>query len=222
MAEIDVVTGPPFSGKGQFVRDEIARREQGGELGLVALDWTALYFALVPGVQSAFRDDGVSDTGSPRMVSYTFEVVAAALVARELRGYVVTQSPRRALALADRFGRDVLEVPADVGDVADRAERHMSDLARTVTRASRANAAPRCRAAAVSYQREAPALAGRARTVRRKGRGWQVGEVKPAFDRQLWERGLTPRGRAALAELQERGNLEPTPAEVMAWLLRDR
>ena len=86
---------------------------------MVALDWTALYLALVPGEQSGYRDESVSDTGSPRMVSYVFEVAAAALVARELRGYVVTQSPRRALALADRFGgRDVLEVPADVGDVA--------------------------------------------------------------------------------------------------------
>ena len=31
------------------MRDEIARREQDGELGLVAVDFTPLYSALVPG-----------------------------------------------------------------------------------------------------------------------------------------------------------------------------
>ena len=223
MPDIEVVTGPPFSGKGRFVRDEIARRERAGELGLLALDWTALYTAMVPGPQSAYRDAAVSDTGSTRMVSYVFEVAAAAIMARELRGYLVAQSPRRALALADRFGVEyVLETAADLGDIADRADGHMADLGRTVSRASRANAAPLCRRAAVAYQCEAPALVGRARTVRRKGRGWQVGEVKRPFDRALWIRGLTPRGRTALDDLVADGNPEPTPADVMARLLRER
>lgn len=217
---VDVVTGPPFSGKGQFVRDEIGRRERAGELGLLALDFTALYAALVPGPESQYRDEAVSDTGAPRLASYLYAAAAAAIAARELRGYAVTQSPRQALALAARFGGRLYEVPADVGDIAARSEAHMSTLARTVARASAGPAA--CRRAAVTYQRESPALAGRARTVRRKGRGWQVGEVTPGFDRALWARGLTPRGREALRELQDRGNPEPTPADVMAWLLRDR
>ena len=51
---IEVVTGPPFAGKAAFVRAEIARREQAGELGLVMVDYTALYSALVPGVQSSY------------------------------------------------------------------------------------------------------------------------------------------------------------------------
>ena len=56
---IVVVTGAPFSGKGQFVRDEIERREQDGELGLISIDYTALYSSVVPGEQSSFRDDAV-------------------------------------------------------------------------------------------------------------------------------------------------------------------
>ena len=40
---IIVVTGAPFSGKGQYVRDEIARRETDGELGIVSVDFTAIY-----------------------------------------------------------------------------------------------------------------------------------------------------------------------------------
>ena len=53
-------------------------------------------------------------TGAPRMAGYTFEVVTAAAVARELDGYILTQSPRKAIELADRFPSVALfEVPAD-------------------------------------------------------------------------------------------------------------
>ena len=220
---VEVVTGAPFSGKGAFVRDEVARREADGELGLVALDWTALYGALVPGVQSSFRDDRVSDTGAPRMVGAAWAFVAGAVEARELSGYVVTQSPRQAVELADRYQARIVEVEADVGDVADRADAHMSRLRRLVPRASRARTVAGCRRQAVAYFREAPALVGRARPARRRGRRWEVDhEGKRPFDRELWERGLTDRGREALRELREQGNPEPTPADVMAWLLRDR
>ena len=224
MPGIQVVTGPPFAGKGRFVRDEIERREREGELGLVALDYTALFAALVPGVQSQFRDEPVRDSGSPRMVSYVFEIIAAAIAARELAGYILTQSPRQALKLADRFvdGFDyVLEVPGDMADVADRAGYHLTKMGRLVPRASVAAGLADCRRAAVTYFREAPALVGRAREVRRSGRGWRVGEVKRPFDRALWERGLTPRGREALNELKRLGNPEPTPADVMAFLLKN-
>ncbi len=219
---VEVVTGPPFSGKARFVREQIERREADGELGLIALDWTALYLAMFPGAQSAFRDDAVGDTGAPRLTGYTFEVVAAAIAARELSGYVLTQSPERALALADRYDAPVFEVVADVGDVADRAETHMRTLRRTVARAVRDAMIPRCRRAAVTYFRESGRLEGRARVVRQSGGGYRAGETKRPFDRALWERGLTPRGRSALAELQSLGNPEPTPSDVMAFLLRNR
>ena len=152
---VEIVTGAPFSGKARFVREEIQRREEDGELGLVALDWTALFAALFPGAQSAFRDDAVADTGAPRLTGYVFEVTAAAIAAREIRGYVLTQSPRRALELADRYDNaPVFEVVADVGDVADRAESHMRTLRRTVARAVRNAMLPNCRRATVSYFRE--------------------------------------------------------------------
>ena len=235
MPEIQVVTGPPFSGKGRYVRDEIERREGEGELGLVALDFTALYTALVPGVQSSFRDEAVSDTGARRMVAYVFQAVAAAIKLRELSGYISTQSPRQALRLADGLaehtparlmgrapGGGLVEISADVGDIAERAGYHLTKMGRVVPRALAAAAVADCRKAALTYLREAPALVGRAREVRRSGRGWKVGEVKRPFDRALWEKGLTPRGKEALNELRELGNAEPSPSDVMAFLLRNR
>ena len=220
---IQVVTAPPFAGKGQFVRDEIARREADGELGLVALDFTSVYRALFPGDESQLRDDAVGQTGAPRLAGYLFDVAAAAIAARELSGYVTSQSPRQALRLAERFEADfVLTLPEDPGDIADRAERHVSSLRRTVARAARVDAIARCRRAALAYYAESERLVGRAREVTRtRGGGYKVGEVRRPFDRALWERGLTPRAREAVAELESLGNPEPTPSDVMSFLLRN-
>ena len=225
MSDVLLVTGPPFSGKAQYVRDEIERREGDGEVGLVLLDWTALFLALVPGIQSSYRDERVSETGAPRMVNAVYAFAAGAVAARELRGYVTSQSPRQAVDLAIRFSWEVVEVEADPGDVADRARSHMTSLRRRVRRAVDAGAAllAHCRRAAVTYYREAPALEGRARVVRRRGKGWTKSrDVKPAFDRELWLRGLTPAGKDAVAELVRLGNPEPSPADVMAFLLKNR
>ena len=219
---VEVVTSAPFGGKGMYARSEVARREKAGELGLVLLDWTALFAALIPGEQSQFRDDAVNDAGASRLVGASFEWVVGAVAARELSGYVLTQSPARAVELADRLDAPLLEVVADPGDVADRVESHMTRLRRTVTRAVRNAMLPRCRRAATTYYRESSRLVGRAREVRRtRGGGYKVGEVKRAFDRALWERGLTPRAREAVAQLQELGNPEPSPSDVMAFLLKN-
>lgn len=219
---VAVVAGPPFSGKTLYAKYEIERREKGGELGLFLLGWSELFRVLYPGDQTAFRDEAVSDTGAPRLVGAAHEWIVGAVLARELSGYVVTQSPARAVELADRFDGPLLEVVADVGDVADRVESHMTRLRRTVTRAVRNAMLPKCRKAAVSYFRESSRLVGRAREVRRSGRGYKVDpRPKRAFDRALWERGLTPRGREALAELKHLGNPEPSPSDVMAFLLRN-
>ena len=201
---------------------EIERREEAGELGLVRLSWTELYGAIVPGVQSSFRDDAVSDTGAPRLASYVYEVTAAAIASRELDGYVITQSPRQAIALADRFDGPLFEVIAPESDIAARAETHMRNLGRVVARASRGAAIARCRRGVLTYANEQPALVGRAREVRRSGDGWKVGGPTRAFDRALWEKGLTPRGREALAEIQSLGNPEPTPSDVLMFLLKNR
>ena len=217
-----VVTGPPFAGKGQFVRDEIARRERSGELGLVLVDFTALYSALVPGPQSAFRDAAVSDSGSPRFAAYLYEAAISQVAARELNGYITTNSPRRAVEIANRLDAPLFDVSVSVEEIADRAESHMASLRRVIPRAGRENAVGRCRRAALNYLAESGALTGRAREVSRRGDTWTVGGTKPAFDRAAFERGLTPRGRAVRDELVEAGNIDPSPADILAVLLRER
>ena len=89
---VEVVTGAVFSGKARYVRQEIARREAAGELGLAMLDWTALFTALFPGRLDAFRDDAVSDTGAPRMAGAVFNFAAGAILTREISGYLLTNS----------------------------------------------------------------------------------------------------------------------------------
>ena len=220
---IATITGPPFSGKTEYARGEIRRREAAGELGLILIGFTELYRALVPGEQSQYRDDAVSNTGSPRLAGYMFEVATAAAAARELSGFAVTQSPRAAVRLADRFNGPLFDVVLPEGDVADRIDAHLTRLGRDVARATAADAVEGCRRQAVTYQREREALVGRATEIKRgAGGGFTKGGTVRAFDRALWEKGLTPRGRSALDELKHLGNPEPSPADVMAFLLKNR
>ena len=216
---IVVVTGAPFSGKGQFVRDEIERRETDGELGLISIDFTAIYTAITPGEQSSFRDDAVSDTGAPRLAGYVFAVLLAALKDRELSGYVSTPSPRRALEIADTAGAPILDIAASIDQIGVRINTHMSDLQKTVARATRARTVGRCRKAATSYLRNEHVLVGKARTVTREGDRYRVGARKLPFDRAAFERGLTARGRAARDELIAAGTPDPTPADILTLLL---
>ena len=216
---IVVVTGPPFSGKGQFVRDEIERRETDGELGLISVDYSAIYSAITPGVQSSFRDETVSDTGAPRLAGYLFAVMLTALLDRELSGYVSTPSPRRALEIADTAGAPILDIAASVDQIATRINTHMSDLSRTVPRATRARTGGRCRTAATAYLKNEHVLVGKARTVTRRGTRWKVGAPKLPFDRAAFERGLTARGRAARDELIAAGHADPTPADILSALV---
>ena len=220
---VEVVASPPFGGKGRFARGEVARREAAGELGLVVLDWSLLFRALFPGEQSSLRDESVSDTGAPRMAGALFDLAVGMIAARELSGYVVVQSPRRAVEIAERLNAPIIEVDADPGDVASRAERHMQVIRRTVTRAAAGALRTQCRRQAVTYYREQDRLVGRARVARPSGRGYRVDpQPKRAFDRAAFERGLTPRGREALAALKAAGNEQPSPADIMSWILRDR
>ena len=48
---VEVVTSAPFGGKGMYARAEVERREEGGELGLIVIDWSRLFAALYPGIQ---------------------------------------------------------------------------------------------------------------------------------------------------------------------------
>ena len=217
---IDIVTGAPFSGKGRFVTAEIERRESAGEYGLIRLDWTALYLAVVPGVESALRDDEVADSGAPRFVGLVYATAVAQAVTRELAGYITTNSPRRALEYADQIpGSRILELQASVTELAERTETHLSGLARRVDRASRSTAVAACSGQIGAYLREESRLVGRARTVSRTRSGFKVGGEKRPFDRNLWISGLTPAGRSAVRDLESEGNPAPTPAEVMRRLL---
>ena len=219
---VEVVVGVPFSGKARYVRQEIERRESEGTLGLVALDWTALYLALFPGEQSKLRDEAVSDTGGPRMAGSLFDYAVGAIATRELSGYVLTQSPRRAIELADRLDAPIAEVVADPAEVAERAQDHMRVIRRTVARAAQDALRAQCGRQGVTYYREESRLVGRARVVRRRGSRYEKGEVKRPFDRAAWERGLTPAARDAVAELQALGTADPTPGEVLSFLLNNR
>lgn len=219
---IVVVTGAPFSGKGQYVRSEIARREQDGELGLVAVDYTALYGALVPGEQSSFRDDAVADTVAPRLVGYIFAAALAALLDRELSGYVSTPSPVRAIEIADRANAPIVAIDATVDEIASRVKTHIRDLSRTVPRATRDRTVGRCRKAARTYLRDEHRLVGRARTATKRGKRWHVGPRKYAFDPAAFERGLTPSGRLARADLVGEWVVDPSPTDILSRLLSER
>ena len=206
-----------------FARAEVERREEeGGELGLIVVDWSRLYLAMFVGAQSVLRDEAVADTGALRATGAVFDFIVGAVAARELTGFILSQSPRQAVALADRLDAPLLEVVTDPGDIADRADVHMRTLRRTVARAAVDTMLPRCREAATAYYRQQDQLVGRAREVRRSGGGYKMGEVKRPFDRQLWLSGLTPRGKEAVAQLKDLGNDLPDPAAVMSYLLRNR
>ena len=223
MPQVEVVTGAPFSGKSLYIGDEIERREARGELGLVSVDYSGLYAATVPGVESSLRDAAVAATGAPRLAGYLFEAAVAQVVLRELSGYIATNSPKRAVALAERFGGRLVNVDVGIEDLAGRINEHMSGLTRKVRRASREGVVGRCRDAAGRYLREADdVLVGRARNVRRVGQRWRdTGIVKP-FDRDNFRRGLTPSGREAVAQLEADGDLEWKPIDVHNRLLLAR
>ena len=174
---LEVVTGPAFSGKARYVRNEIGQREAAGRYGQLLIDYTAIYAALAPGEQSQLRDQAVSDSGAPRLAAFMYDTALAAAVVRELDGFITTNSPRRAVAIAERVGAElVYELRVGVDDLADRTEDHLSSLRRRVPRADRATMRRRCRGAVVTYFNEAGSLRDRAvRPVHQSGRGYRVG-----------------------------------------------
>ena len=66
-----------------------------------------------------------------------YEAAVRVAAERELDGYVTTDSPRRALALADRFGTAtrIIEVQATEEELVERTLTHLRELARKVPRA---------------------------------------------------------------------------------------
>ena len=223
---MQVILGVPFSGKSQFARAEVQRREAGGELGLTVIDYSALFGAVVPGTQSSYRDEAISDTGASRLVSYAFEVLIAQVAARELRGYVLLNSPRRAARVLSTLGATTLhEMDIGPSEVAARVHGHLASLRRQVPRARTDAADNRCAEAVVQYYRERPDLpeSVKVRRVRQRGNRFEVGAPESSqYDRDAFLRGLTPAGHDARADLIASGIEDPTPAEIMRRLLHER
>lgn len=222
---LEVITAPPFGGKGRAARDLVEQREAAGELGLMVIDFTALFLALVPGVLSSYRDAEVSESGAPALTGYLFAAAVRQAVATDMNGYVLLNSPRRAADVAAQVGAtELLEVEVSVDQVADRIDVHLSDLRRVVPRARNATATARCATAAATYYREAAPAFDRLprRKVRRRGRRYVTDPNRErGFDEAAFLRGLSPAGRAARAALLADG-VEATPAAIFRRVLQER
>ena len=159
---LEVVVGPPFAGKDRWVAAEIERRESAGELGLLALSFTGIFAAIVPGAESVYRDEEVSDSGTPRLAAYLMATAIAEAGRRELNGYVALDSPRRALQVLEQIGGNrLIEVTVSEQTAHRRAEQHIEivrDLAPRAGADDAKAAAARCRKMVAAYFRERDAL----------------------------------------------------------------
>ena len=142
---LTVVAGAPFSGKDRWIAAEIERRESGGARGLLALSYTALFAALVPGAESVYRDQEVSDSGAPRFVGWLAATAISQAATRELAGYVAVDSPRRAVDLLGRIGgTGLVEVQVPEATAVARADAHVAVVSELSPRAGQDDAKARC------------------------------------------------------------------------------
>ena len=159
---LEVVVGAPFAGKDRWVAAEIERREADGELGLLALSFTGMFSAIVPGAESVYRDEEVSDSGTPRLIGYLLATAIAEAGRRELNGYVALDSPRRALQVLEQLGGNrLIEVTVSEATAHRRAEEHIEIVRALAPRAGADDAkatAARCRKMVASYFRERDVL----------------------------------------------------------------
>ena len=210
---LEVVTGAPFAGTGRWVEAQIAKREAGGERGLVRIGYTELYSAIVPGVESSYRDAEVSDSGSPRMAAWLYAAAIRQAAERELSGYIQTDSPRRATQILQEIGgeRSIIEVSVSKAQAFARSEQHLDGLAELAPRVSasdRAAADAKCRQGIEAFFNERGALEGYdVRTVRAPDRpsdrqityAWEVA-IRAAKRGDVAKRNTwTGRARAMLA-----------------------
>ena len=155
---LSIVVGAPFSGKGWWVAQEIERREADGELGLVSLNYTALYSALIPGIDSVYRDSRITDSGAARYAAYLLAIAVREANTRELSGYAAYDSPRQAVQAAQTSpGSPVVEVVVSEQEATRRARKHVElirDLAPRAAQEDGAEAAERCRKMVSTYYEE--------------------------------------------------------------------
>ena len=135
---LTTVVGAPFSAvRIDGSHQQIERREGEGEVGLVALNYTSLYSALVPGIDSVYRDGRISDSGAARFAAYMLAVALREAHARELPGFVAVDSPRQAVqAVQQSPGSPVVEVTVTRQEALRRAQQHIALLRDLVPRAA--------------------------------------------------------------------------------------
>ena len=159
---ITVVVGAPFAGKRLWVDSEIERREADGEIGLLALDYTGLYSAMVPGLDSAYRDVRVSDSGAARYAAYVLRLAVGEAARRELSGYAAYDSPRRAVQAAQELGgASVVEVGVSETEALRRSEQHVELISTLAPRAGADDskaAVAKCRQMVAAYFNERDVL----------------------------------------------------------------
>ncbi len=150
---LEIVAGPPFAGKTEYIDGEIARREAAGESGLLRIDFTAIFLALFPGAADAVR---TAETKGVPLVSYIRETLIRQAVDRELHGYVTTSKPAAAEALRERLQMSTITViDTPEPDVLARMEKHlrrMYAIRRNVER--KAEIRGQCERAAAGWFRE--------------------------------------------------------------------
>ncbi len=164
-----VVTGAPFAGKRLWVDREIEQAEEQGAVGQAAVDFTALYSALVPGAQSILRDQRITDSGAARFAAFLYAAAFREANARELDAYALTDSPRRAVSLAAAAGDAPLVEVVTTRDEAHRRSREHVELVRDLTDRAGAEdgkaAVAKCRQMVDQYFRERDVLPAGTRQV---------------------------------------------------------
>ena len=162
-----IVVGAPFAGKRLWTDREIETREAGGEVGTVALDFTSLYSAVVPGLASVYRDQRITDSGAARFAGWMLAAAVREANERELDGYVLTDSPRRAVALAAAAGNAPLVEVVVTQETAHKRSREHAALVKALAPRAAADdgAAERCRKMVEQYYREADVLPAERRRV---------------------------------------------------------
>ena len=159
---LTIVTGAPFSGKRLWTDREIEQAEEEGAVGWLALDFTSFYSAAVPGLGSVYRDQRVSDSGAARYAGWLLGAAIREAGQRELDGFVLTDSPRRALALAAQIGgAPMVEVVVTQEAALRRSQQHVELVKALAPRAAQddgAEAAQRCRKMVEAYYNERDVL----------------------------------------------------------------
>ena len=123
---LEIVAGPPFAGKSQYVDREIARREADGEAGIIVIDFTRLYQSMFPGEADAVRTAG--SVGVP-LAAYVREAVLRQALQRELDGYLTVAQPAKAEELRTRLdAREITVIDTQEPDVRKRMETHLKRM----------------------------------------------------------------------------------------------